>query len=201
MTNPSIKVIDNFLPDEVFYPMSAMLMSQPMYQPVAMQVEASQDDGSISQWGEKDIPFNPYETVFIAPVFQREPNFCRVHNVYWMTKQWFDALEKKLNSIKLWRYYLNCNPVQSENFVGKFHTDMNEDGMSLVNLRTAILYLNSNDGGTKFEDGTFVESKRNTLVSFPMNTRHAGVCQTSKKLRFVLNIAYEVENKITKGFA
>tara|TARA_R100000655_G_scaffold74576_1_gene113440 strand:- start:681 stop:1289 length:609 start_codon:yes stop_codon:yes gene_type:complete len=201
MTNPSIKVIDDFLPEDIFYPLARMLMTQPMYMPNATMVLPEEDDGSVSTYGEQDIPFNPHETLFVAPLFQREPNISRVHNIYWFTKVWFDEIEKKLDSIRLWRYQCNCTGIQPEHFQSAFHIDMYEDGMGLVNLRTAILYLNSNNGGTKFEEcGTFVESKRNRLVHFPITLRHAGVCQTNKKLRFLLNMAYEVKNNITKGF-
>ena len=58
-------------------------------------------------------------------------------------------------------------------------------------MEIAILYLNTNNGGTKFEDGTFVKSKANRVAIFPQHIKHAGVWCTDRKLRYVLNLNYE----------
>ena len=65
-----------------------------------------------------------------------------------------------------------------------FHTDN-----SYENCKTAIYYVNDNNGYTEFEeDGTKVISKANRLVVFPSNLRHSGVSCTDKRYRIVLNL-------------
>ena len=55
------------------------------------------------------------------------------------------------------------------------------------NMNTGIYYVNSNDGGTLFEDGTKVESVANRFVVFPCNMKHAGVPASNVNRRVVIN--------------
>jgi hypothetical protein len=64
------------------------------------------------------------------------------------------------------------------------HTDLE------LNQRTAIFYLNTNNGYTLFEDGTKVDSIENTLLIFHGHRKHSGVSCTDQKRRIVLNINY-----------
>jgi len=57
--------------------------------------------------------------------------------------------------------------------------------------KTAVLYLNTNNGYTKFEDDTKVESVANRIAIFPNSLRHTSstnICKTPYRL--VLNIDY-----------
>ena len=56
--------------------------------------------------------------------------------------------------------------------------------------RTAIFYLNSNDGYTEFEDGTRIESVANRIVSFPYYMKHTGTTCTDQPFRSVINFNY-----------
>ena len=55
---------------------------------------------------------------------------------------------------------------------------------------TSILYVNTNNGYTKFEDGTKVESVANRVVTFPADMKHLGTSCTDKKTRVVINFNY-----------
>ena len=50
--------------------------------------------------------------------------------------------------------------------------------------------MNTNNGYTKFEDGTKVESVANRLVTFPASMMHTGTSCTDKKIRIVINFNY-----------
>ena len=54
----------------------------------------------------------------------------------------------------------------------------------------AIYYVNTNDGYTKFEDGTKVESVENRLITFNSQDTHTGTNCTNQKVRCVLNFNY-----------
>ena len=55
---------------------------------------------------------------------------------------------------------------------------------------TAIFYLNTNNGYTKFENGEKVESVANRMVTFPANLKHTGTSCTDEKTRVVINFNY-----------
>ena len=96
-----------------------------------------------------------------------------------------DALNvKKMNVMRV-----ACTYAAQENYRSAFHTDANAHPYE-QKMKTAVLYLNSNNGGTQIKDGRFVQSQANRIVIFPWNQEHAGVWCTDKKLRFVLNLNY-----------
>ena len=51
---------------------------------------------------------------------------------------------------------------------------------------TAIYYLNTNNGYTKFEDGTKIESIENKFVVFPNTLKHTSATTSDRKIRVVL---------------
>ena len=55
---------------------------------------------------------------------------------------------------------------------------------------TAIFYVNTNNGYTKFEDETIVESVANRVVTFPANMKHTGTSCTDEKTRVIINFNY-----------
>ena len=58
------------------------------------------------------------------------------------------------------------------------------------NCFTSILYLNTNDGYTEFENGTKIESIENRLITFPLSYRHTGTTCTNNPFRVVINFNY-----------
>mgnify|MGYP002012765708 CR=1 FL=1 len=70
----------------------------------------------------------------------------------------------------------------------EFHTDyieLNKD------VKTAILYINTNDGYTEFESGVRVSSVANRVCIFDSNLRHRGTTHTEgDQQRIVVNFNY-----------
>lgn len=56
--------------------------------------------------------------------------------------------------------------------------------------KTAILYFNSNDGYTRFENGPKIETVENRLIVFNSMTNHTGTNCTNAKRRVVLNVNF-----------
>jgi len=54
----------------------------------------------------------------------------------------------------------------------------------------SIFYINTNNGYTKFENGTKVNSVANRMISFPANMKHKGTSCTDEKIRVVINFNY-----------
>ena len=82
--------------------------------------------------------------------------------------------------------------VRTPNIVeNAFHVDMsNASEEKLKQWTTSIFYVNTNNGYTKFEDGTKVESVANRMVTFPSNLEHTGTSCTDEKTRVVINFNY-----------
>ena len=57
-------------------------------------------------------------------------------------------------------------------------------------MRTGVLYMNTCNGYTAFENDTQVQSVANRFVSFPAYMRHTGTTTTDEKVRVVVNFNY-----------
>lgn len=93
----------------------------------------------------------------------------------------------KLNVKGLIRVKANLN-FPSSNKKPIYHIDS-----PFKKTKTAVYYLNSNNGGTKFKD-KFVESKENRMVIFNTQTKHSAIPHdNNKQARFVINFNYYEE--------
>jgi hypothetical protein len=92
-------------------------------------------------------------------------------------------------SVHFTRIRLNLNCKFPEPCKYHYHLDMSL-GNDSAQWTTSILYINTNNGYTEFEDGTIVESVANRLVAFPANIQHRGVSQTDEETRILINFNY-----------
>ena len=98
-----------------------------------------------------------------------------------------DNLLYKLQPYMVLKIKANITPRTAEPDKTDYHTDFESP---LVHQKTAIFYLNTNNGYTEFEGGETVESIANRLVIFDSPQRHRGVSCTDEKYRLVLNLNY-----------
>ena len=99
----------------------------------------------------------------------------------------------KIKSMSFWRIKANLLTKTSNIIENAFHVDignLEDSPEKLKQWTTSIFYVNTNNGYTKFEDGTIVESVANRLVSFPSNMKHTGTSCTDEKTRVVINFNY-----------
>ena len=90
-----------------------------------------------------------------------------------------------LNPAAILRIKANLTP-RSENIVNYgMHVDLEK-----FKGKTAIYYVNNNNGYTSFEDGSTVESKENRLIVFDSTLPHAGTTCTDQKVRCVINFNF-----------
>ena len=80
----------------------------------------------------------------------------------------------------------NLRPRTTQGVLSDYHVDMS------LNQQTAIFYLNTNNGYTKFQDETLqdVPSVANRLLTFYGALKHCGCSATDSNYRIVLNINY-----------
>jgi len=100
-------------------------------------------------------------------------------------------LFQMINPLALIRVKANLTFPTKESIESGYHIDcIHHDEKSY--LRAGILYMNTCNGYTKFEDGTVVDSVANRFVSFPNAMKHTGATCTDAPYRIVLNVNYIV---------
>lgn len=107
-----------------------------------------------------------------------------------ITSDWFvnhlGPIIKKINPEKFIKVKSNLQPATHKNLESHFHIDIDEK----IKAKTSILYINTNNGYTLFEDGTRIDSIENRFVTFDSNILHKGVTCTDQKTRCVINFNY-----------
>lgn len=116
---------------------------------------------------------------YVHGFFLRKPGILHVSDRFEVIRPAVERLGPEL----LLRVKLNLTRRQATHVEYGLHVDTSHPGAS-----TAILYLNTNNGYTVFEDGTRVESVANRLVLFDATRRHTGASCTDVDYRLVLNL-------------
>jgi len=93
-----------------------------------------------------------------------------------------------LDALCILRIKINLLKRETEIYEHPLHVDWPH---APSNLYTSILYLNTNNGYTRFEDGTKIESIENRLVTFPNYYKHSGTTNNcTEPHRCLMNINY-----------
>jgi hypothetical protein len=131
----------------------------------------------VSQRDKRDLDKHQFTHVF----------FRNSHGEVFKSSNYQDLsdLIDKISPLEIMRIKANLGIKTSEHVEGGFHTDTG------LEHNTAIFYLNTNNGYTKFEDGTVVDSVANRLVVFDSRLLHSGFSQTDKNARCVINLNYK----------
>ena len=99
---------------------------------------------------------------------------------------YFDILHpilKKLGVKEILRIKANLTLKQNEHIQSDMHVDFKD-------CKTAIFYLNTNNGYTLFAKGNKILSQENRVVEFDSNLKHCAVDHTDIKYRIVINFNY-----------
>ena len=90
----------------------------------------------------------------------------------------------RLELSELIKIKANLSFRTTEKIIHGYHVDLPYE------CKTAIYYLNTNDGCTMFKDGREVGSVENRLVIFNSQLAHTGTTCTDQKIRSVINFNY-----------
>ena len=158
-----MKIIDNFIDDKSFKNISDTMLGVefPWYY---NSVKSSIDDDKNFQF--THIFFS--EKTILTP--------------YWKL---IAPIIEKLEVKDIIRVKANLTPKKDINFKYPMHTDTD-----LKRHKTAVFYINTNNGGTIFQNGKKAISKANRLVEFDNHQSHAAVDCTDQKIRVVINFNY-----------
>ena len=172
-----IKVIDNFIPEDEWNQIKAIVMLPHNAFPWAFAPETIQEPLL------KVDPLDGYQFVHTLYNIDRGGIDSQSYSL-------FDIVQQKLGVKRLDRIKLNLNPKTFFHRKSGFHTDQrNSDDPQ--HQKTAVFYLNTNDGYTEFEDGSKVDSRANRMVIFDSQIMHRGTTCTNQKTRVVINFNYE----------
>ncbi len=173
-----MKIYDNFLPDEIFQKLFSYMKGYEFKWNMTKVV----DDTEENYITNRQLSHVFYERHFLS----------------------MDTLEllfpffQKIQPVALIKIKANLN-MPTENIIEHgYHNDI-QDGLHLDFIKTAVYYLNTNNGYTKFEDGTKVESVQNRLVVFDNRMKHTGTTCTDKPFRMVINFNYVHDPKCHIG--
>ncbi len=164
----NLQVIDNFLDSDSFAKISSFLMS--CYFP----------------WYYKDSVIGGDTSKH----YQFTHNFYGEFT-YRPCSDYFQYVTPVINSLTPYaivRIKANLLPRTERHIEHGYHIDVQDSKKHLI--KTAILYVNTNNGYTKFEDGTKIESVANRMVIFDSAYRHTGSTCTDQKSRVVINFNY-----------
>lgn len=165
-----IKVVDNFLEEEYFKQLQSVLMSDgdfPWYY----------NDGVVN---DEDKDPNNYQ--FTHTFYD---GFSPRSEYYNMIVPIIEILEPTA----LMRIKANLLTKTERHVEHGFHIDIlniKEENKS----KTAILYINTNNGYTVFEDGALIDSIENRIAIFDSRLMHTGSTCTDEKVRVVINFNY-----------
>ena len=105
-----------------------------------------------------------------------------------ITSNFFEHLLPIIEQLKtrsLIRIKANLMPKNDKIIEHEYHCDFN-----YPDSKTAILYINNNNGYTKFKDGFISNSEENKMIIFNSNEEHTGTTCTDSDYRIVININY-----------
>ena len=157
-----MRIVDNFLPDLVFNFIYNSFLDK--------NFPWYHQDGKVGQDG---------EVQFTHLFVDNEKNLSNKINI-------LQPLLEKLEVKRLLKAKVNL--TLKEDIVRPFNYHIDID---YTKGNTAILYMNTNDGKTLFENNKEVNSVANRIVIFANSLKHTGTTHTNNKYRIVLNINYK----------
>ena len=158
-----IQIIDNFLLEEEFKSIQSLMMGYE-FQWFYSEGRVRKDDGLFDM---------------VHMFYQPEVGLNSTHLSIWKT--FMDKVEAK----RCMRIKANLTFKTSEPDPTLYHRDYPD-------IKTAIFYINTNNGYTEFENGVIVNSVSNRVCIFDSNFKHRGIPHTEGgNQRIVVNFNYD----------
>ena len=119
------------------------------------------------------------------PFYQFYHSFYQEDRLSKFYENVLDSFVARIKHKKMHRIKANLNTRTLFHRKAGYHIDFED-------MMTAVYYVNTNNGWTKFKKGGRVKSVANRVLIFDSNLEHAGVTCTDEKRRVVMNFNYEV---------
>ena len=162
-----MKIIDNFLPDYQFKQIQSIFLGDSFPWYYSERIVNDDEDG-----------YDPKDYFFVHGILR-----------YGITSNYYQVLRNSslfalLGVNEFERIKVNLNPRTLFNKSSGWHVDY-EANSEVKN--TAVYYLNTCNGYTKFKKGGKVKSVENRIVIFDSQLYHQGYTCTDQKRRVVMN--------------
>ena len=169
-----IEIIDDFMPKKVFKDFGNIFKKIPWYTSTVLYENATCD---------------PMDNFMLSHTF-----YDKYKPQSELFSEYIEPLLSHMQVRSLIRVKANLTMRTEKIIKHGFHIDykavMDGEVQETHNCFTSILYLNTNDGYTEFENGTKIESIENRLITFPLSYRHTGTTCTNHPYRVVINFNY-----------
>ena len=167
-----VEVIDNFLPDYYFKQIQSTLLGEYFWW--------FHNEYILNEDQDKNKRFQ-----FMNILYDIRPEYDGETPSYDLIRNSLNTIGQKLNITGLYRIKANLRPRSFFNRSGGgYHIDPYDCS------HTSIYYINTNNGYTKFRNGTKVKSVENRMVVFPSNLEHQGYTCSDKLKRVIINFNY-----------
>jgi len=166
-----MEVIDDFLPQKLFQVIQDNLMGLEFPWFFNKNVDYDDDFASLDDFQ------------FTHMFFRNDPSWTGLTT----SLEWWQMLHPyldKLNHSAMLRVKANLNPRTSKIIKRRWHID------TTLRCKTAIAYMNTNNGYTTFKDGTKVDSVANRMIIFDSELDHTGTTCTDQKSRVIINFNF-----------
>lgn len=187
MNTIETKIIDNFLPEDVFHDFMNPLLSG------EMPLHYVPTNSAQSQWLQLQHGF--YGSHLVACAGVPMPSFDYVSPI---TSLIGHAMMEHIypSRASLVRAKLNVVPKTSTKMHEGFHVDFEYEDERDPSIKrhahhaVGLLYMNTTNGPTVFEDGEEIDCIENRLVIFDGLRPHTSTSCTDQKMRVALNTNY-----------
>jgi len=125
-------------------------------------------------------------------VYKKDKNYQFTHNFYQnylLKSNYVDLINPIINVINpsaIIRIKANLIVKNNKIIEHALHKDIDY----AKNYKTAIYYVNTNNGYTKFKNGKKIYSEENKLIVFDGNNEHCGTTCYDEDYRIVINFNY-----------
>ena len=123
---------------------------------------------------------------FIHILYDIAPEYNGETTAYSLVRDSLNLIGQKLNITNLYRIKSNLTP---RSFFNRSGGGYHIDGYDWSH--TSVYYINTNNGYTKFKNGTKVKSVENRMVVFPSHLMHQGYTCSDQLKRVVVNFNYD----------
>ena len=168
------EIFDNFLDNDVFKEMQQTIL------------------GERFPWHLNEYILSP-ELDRHKKVFQFTHSLYKEYNPSSKLCSIIDPILEIIYPIAIYRIKANLRTRTTSIEESDYHVDFTDFGNNQEKLKqwtTSIFYMNTNNGYTKFEDGSKVESVANRLITFTSDMKHLGTSCTDESKRVVINFNY-----------
>ena len=166
-----MEIIDDFLPQNKFQVIQDFFMGPDIPWYYNKNVDYPDDLGSLDDFQ------------FTHTFFRNDPGDVGITT---LLERWriLRPYLDKFNYSAMLRVKANLNTRTSKIDKRRWHID------TTLRCKTAIAYMNTNNGYTSFKDGTKVDSVANRVVIFNSQLSHKGATCTDQKTRVVINFNF-----------